>query len=225
MRAYDVCLVTDRRRLGKALRASPERWTDVLLTQVAAAVEAGVDLVQLREPDLAAGELFALALRILKDVPAARERLIINERLDVALSSGAAGVHLRERSMAVAAARGLAPQGFRIGRSVHDTEGALGAQSADYLIAGTVLSTPSKSGSRLLGWSGLASIVRASEGRPVLGIGGLTAASVRELAAAGAAGLAAIGAFIPDPDQELGTFVQESVRNVRLAFDSSRTVS
>jgi thiamine-phosphate diphosphorylase len=220
-----VCLVTDRRRLGMALRASPERWTDVLLSQVAAAVEAGVDLLQLREPDLEGGELFALAARILKDVPASRDRLVINERLDVALSSGAAGVHLRERSMAVVAARRLAPRGFRIGRSVHDVDRAIAAQSADYLIAGTVLSTPSKPGSRLLGWSGLASIVRASEGRPVFGIGGLTVASAREVAAAGACGIAAIGAFIPDPDQDLASFVQETVRNMRLAFDSPRSVS
>jgi thiamine-phosphate pyrophosphorylase len=223
--AHEVCLVTDRRRLGKALRASPERWTDVLLTQVAAAVEAGVDLVQLREPDLEAGDLFALAASILNHVPASRERLIINERLDVALSSAAAGVHLRERSIGVDAARRLAPQGFRIGRSVHDVAGAVAALSADYLIAGTVLSTTAKPGLPLLGWGGLASIVRAAEGRPVLGIGGLTAASMRELVAAGASGLAAVGAFIPDPDQDLATFVKETVRNVRLAFDSPPRVS
>jgi thiamine-phosphate pyrophosphorylase len=220
-----LCLVTDRRRLGKTLGAPPERWVDLLVKQIAAAVEAGVDLVQLREPDLEAGDLLHLVARILTEVPASRERLVINDRLDVALAAGAAGVHLRERSYSVEAARKLVPDGFRVGRSVHDVGCAIAARSADYLIAGTVLSTPSKSLARLLGWDGLAAIVRAAEGRPVLGIGGLTSASMRELAASGAGGLAAIGAFIPDSDQELVGFVQQTIRNMRFGFDSTRRVS
>jgi thiamine-phosphate pyrophosphorylase len=220
-----LCLVTDRRRLGKALGAASERWADLLLKQVGAAIGAGVDLVQLRETDLEAGDLFHLATRILSEVPASRGRLVVNDRLDVALAAGAAGVHLRERSFAVDAVRKLIPDGFRVGRSVHDVECAIAARSADYLIAGTVLSTPSKPVSRLLGWDGLGAIVRAAEGRPVLGIGGLTATSMRGLAATGADGLAAIGAFIPDSDQELVAFVQEAVRNMRFAFDSTRCVS
>jgi thiamine-phosphate pyrophosphorylase len=220
-----VCLVTDRCRLGRAVAAPPERWTTILVTQIRAAVEAGVDLVQLRETDLEASALFRLAAAILHDVPGSRRRLVINERLDVALASGAAGVHLRERSFAVDAARRLAQEGFRIGRSVHDVASVDAAQSADYLIAGTVLSTPSKAVSRLLGWEGLAAIVSAAKGRPVLGIGGLTATSMPALAASGAAGLAAIGAFIPDPDQDLTAFVQDTVRNLRLVFDSTRPVS
>jgi thiamine-phosphate diphosphorylase len=220
-----LCLVTDRRRLGRVLGATPDRWTDLLVTQVRAAVEAGVDLVQLRETDLAAADLLRLATRILTDVPDAHPRLVVNDRLDVALSAGAAGVHLRERSFGIADALKLAPVGFRIGRSVHDVECAIAARSADYLIAGTVLSTPSKSVSRLLGWDGLRSIVRAAEGCPVLGIGGLGLQSMRQLAATGAAGLAAIGAFIPASDQDLVSFVQETVRNVRFAFDSTHAVS
>ena len=220
-----VCLITDRRRLGRAVGATPDRWTAILLTQIRAAVEAGVDLVQLRETDLEASELFNLATQIQKDVAGLDGRLVINERLDVALASGAAGVHLRERSFAVDDARKLAPDGFRIGRSVHDVPSARAARSADYLIAGTVLSTPSKAVSRLLGWEGLASIVGAAEGRPVLGIGGLTADSVPALAATGAVGLAAIGAFIPDSGQDLSTFVQHTVRNLRFVFDSTRPVS
>ena len=220
-----ICLVTDRRRLGLAMRASVDTWGDLLVTQVRAAVEAGVDLVQLRETDLDAGDLLGLAKRILDEVPNSRERLIINERLDVALAAGAAGVHLREHSFGVEDARRVAPPGFRIGRSVHDPGGAAAATAADYLVAGTVLSTPSKAVSRLLGWDGLAAVVSAAGGRPVLGIGGLSAGSARELSAAGAAGLAAIGAFVPDSDQELAAFVQETMKGMRFAFDSSDGVS
>jgi thiamine-phosphate pyrophosphorylase len=217
-----LCLVTDRRRLGRALGVSQERWIECLLTQVRAAVEAGVDLLQLRERDLEAKALLELATRILTDVPESRGRLVINERLDVALSAGAAGVHLREGSIAVDAAVKLAPPGFRVGRSVHNVEAALGARGADYLVAGTVLSTPSKAITRLLGWEGLASVVRAVQGRPVLGIGGLTVDSVPDLARTGAAGLAAIGAFIPDSGQDLGAFVQKTAHDLRFAFDSTR---
>jgi thiamine-phosphate pyrophosphorylase len=220
-----VCLVTDRRRLGKALGAPPRREIDLLLTQVRAAVDAGVDLVQLREPDLEAGVLFELTTRILTEVPASRGRLIVNDRLDVALSAGAAGVHLRERSFGADTVRSIAPTGFRVGRSVHTEQAAAASGSADYLIAGTVLATDSKLPPQLLGWDGLAEVVRAAAGRPVLGIGGLTSASVGRLLAAGAAGLAAIGAFIPDSDHDLVSFVQQAVRSVRFAFDSSHGVS
>ncbi|MGH9383955.1 MAG: thiamine phosphate synthase [Vicinamibacterales bacterium] len=220
-----LCLVTDRRRLGRSLGASPDVLVECLLTQIQGAVEAGIDLVQLRETDLEAAELLKLATRILTEVPKSRGRLVINDRLDVALSAGAAGVHLRERSMSVDAVLKLAPAGFRVGRSVHDVKGALAAGRADYLIAGTVLSTPSKSTVRLLGLEGLARIVRATDGQPVLGIGGLTGESVPALVAAGAAGLAAVGAFIPDAGQNLATFVQTTVKKLRFGFDSAKGLS
>jgi thiamine-phosphate pyrophosphorylase len=220
-----ICLVTDRRRLGKALGAPVERWSPLLLTQVRAAVEAGVDLVQLRETDLDAAALFALAASIVSEIPGARERLMVNDRLDVAVASGAGGVHLRESSFSIEAARRIAPKGFRIGRSVHDVAGAAHSRAADYLIAGTVLATPSKARTSLLGWDGLRAIVGAAEGRPILGIGGLTAASMPELAATGAAGLAAIGAFVPDSDQDLTAFVQQTVKKLRFVFDSTGSVS
>jgi thiamine-phosphate pyrophosphorylase len=220
-----ICLVTDRRRLGKALGAPAEQWTAQLLTQVRAAVEAGVDLIQLRETDLDGAALFALASSIVNEIPGARGRLMVNDRLDVAMAAGAGGVHLRESSFSAHSARQIAPQGFRIGRSVHDVEGAAHARAADYLIAGTVLSTSSKTQPSLLGWDGLRSIVCAAEGLPILGIGGLTAASVPALSATGAAGLAAIGAFVPDADQDLATFVQQTVKKLRFVFDSTGSVS
>jgi thiamine-phosphate pyrophosphorylase len=220
-----ICLVTDRRRLGRAMRASVDTWTDLLVSQIRAATESGVDLIQLRETDLDAAELLRLTTRILHEVPESRDRLLVNERLDVALAAGAAGVHLRELSFSVEVARRVAPAGLCIGRSVHDPAGAAAAGEADYLIAGTVLSTPSKTVSRFLGWEGLASVVNAAGRRPVLGIGGLSAVSVSELSATGASGLAAIGAFIPDSNQGLAAFVQATIESMRFAFDSSDGVS
>jgi thiamine-phosphate pyrophosphorylase len=114
----------------------------------------------------------------------------------------------------------MAPKDFLIGRSVHDVPSTVAAAGADYFIAGTVLSTPSKAVPRLLGWTGLGDVVRAAAGVPVLGIGGLNLVSMRPLAASGASGIAAIGAFIPDSDRDLRAFVQDTVQSLRLVFDS-----
>ena len=219
-----LCLVTDRRRLGAACGAAESRFEDLLLAQVEGAVSGGVDLVQVREPDLGGAALAALVRRIVRDVPEARSRLVVNDRLDVALAAGASGVHLRERSLGVAAARGLVPTGFRIGASVHDADGATARRAADYLIAGTVLPTSSKATDRYLGWEGLSRVVAASGGRPVLGIGGLTLDTVGPLAATGAAGVAAIGVFIPGHATELRSFMKQQVEQLRLAIDSTHPV-
>ena len=93
-----LCLVTDRRRLGAALRLGPGEWFDAVRAQVFAAAAAGIDLVQLREPDLEAADLLRLAKTLVADTAHTPTRIIVNDRLDVALASGAAGVHLKERS-------------------------------------------------------------------------------------------------------------------------------
>jgi len=119
-----LCLVTDRKRLAKAVGGAEH----LLIEQIAGAVAGGVDLIQLRENDLEAGELLRLARRIIRVVPGAGERLIINDRLDVALAAGARGVHLKESSMDAQAARRLAAAPFVIGRSVHGASSGGGAK-------------------------------------------------------------------------------------------------
>lgn len=162
------------------------------------AIDAGVDVIQLRERDLESGALAALASELLALIPSGtRLRVVINDRLDVALAVGAAGVHLRSGSMPPSAARSMTPPGFLIGCSVHSpVEAAAVGRDADYLIAGTVWETGSKpDGHAVLGIDGLAAVVRAAH-VPVLAIGGVTAERAAEVAAAGAAGIAAIGLFI-----------------------------
>ena len=158
-------------------------------------------------------------------------RVIVNDRLDVALACGAAGVHLRGDSIAVADARRLAPGGFLIGRSVRGVDEAVGSAGADYLVAGTVFPTDSKAGSAAwLGADGLRAIVRAVR-TPVLAIGGVTERTVGDVAAAGAAGFAAIGLFLgPDADGPGGLRVpcraiplRAIVERVRSSFDSVQT--
>jgi thiamine-phosphate diphosphorylase len=220
-----LCLVTDRRRLGAALGLGADTQLDALRTQLVAAATAGVDFIQVREPDLEAGVLVQFVRAIVSDLKGTATKILVNDRLDVAWASGAAGVHLKERSFPVKAARAASASGFLIGRSVHaDTAQAL-TDEADYLIAGTVLPTVSKPSASCLGWDGLAKIVRASAGRPVLAIGGIDLPSIPLVAASGASGLAAVGAFIPGAGEGLSEFVQKRVISMRLGFDSAHSVS
>ena len=188
-----VCLVTDRRRLCHGCDAARAR--QCVVEQVRQAVAAGVDLLSVRERDLDGAPLAALVAEAVEIARGTTTRVTVNDRLDVAIAAGAAGVHLRADSMPVAAARRIAPEGFLIGRSVHAPDEAAANGDADYLIAGTVFASVSKPGVESLGETGLAAIVRASR-VPVLAIGGVTLETMPQIAAAGAAGFAAIGLFV-----------------------------
>jgi thiamine-phosphate pyrophosphorylase len=201
-----LCLVTDRRR-----RSVVEQCRD--------AVRAGVDLIQVRERDLEAAALSALVAELVRLTRATETRVVVNERLDVALASGADGVHLRGDSIPAARARSMAPAGFLIGRSVREAAGAVDAAAGtDYLIAGTVFPSSSKPGLRdHLGLEGLAAIVR-SVPVPVLAIGGMSLDRIGPVAEAGAAGVAAINLFL-----EEGAGLSAVVREARLRFDGARS--
>jgi len=222
-----ICLVTNRRLLAD------DDATDLdarrcLQAQVRFAVAAGVDLVQIRERDLEAAALAALVSELVAIARPTPTRIVVNDRLDVALAAGAGGVHLRGDSMSVAAARRLTPAGFLVGRSVHTAAEAASAGDADYLIAGTVFTSRSKDASHpLLGVDGLRAIVSSSPA-PVLAIGGITAERVDAAAAAGAAGIAEIGLFMRAAGEvERGRCgaidLRATVADVRSRFDRVKT--
>src|SRR5688572_26550957 len=114
-----ICLVTDRRRLGAAIGAASAGLIDALEAQVAAAIEADIDLVQIREPDMEARSLASLARSLARRVRGRHTRIVVNDRLDVALAAGAGGVHLKESSFAPEPARSLGESGFIITCAVH----------------------------------------------------------------------------------------------------------
>jgi thiamine-phosphate diphosphorylase len=203
-----VCLVTDRRRRP-------------VLDHCRDAVRAGVDLIQIREPGLESRALLSLAARVVDMARDTPSRVVVNDRLDVAIASGAHGVHLRGDSIPPAGARSMAPAGFLIGRSVHGAdEAVLAARDADYVMAGTVFPTASKPGLREhLGLAGLAAIVRAVA-VPVLAIGGVSMERIEAVAGTGAAGLAAIGLFDAEAE-DLAALVHETRRK----FDRVRSAS
>lgn len=185
-----------------------------VVAQARRAVDAGIALIQIRERDLEAAPLAALVSAVMACARGSATRVVVNDRLDVALACGADGVHLRGDSIPVADARRLAPAPFLIGRSVHSAAEAAAAAGADYLIAGTVFPTASKPGVAVLGSDGLRTIVRASAA-PVLAIGGVTLERFAEIAATGAAGIAAIGLF---HDASL----HEIAAAARAAFDTAK---
>jgi len=215
-----LCLVTDRRRLGQALGAPSEAWVDLLKEQVAAAAVAGVDLVQVREPDLDARALVDLVRSLVGLTAGTNAQVLVNDRVDVALAAGASGVHLKERGFRPQDVRAFVPAGFVIGCSVHSPAAAAARHVADYLVAGTVQPTASKPGATHLDHRGLRAIVEAAAGKPVLGIGGLNAGSMATLAGSGVAGAAVVGALIPDRAERDFKFVQKRVTDLRFALES-----
>jgi thiamine-phosphate diphosphorylase len=218
-------LVTDRRQLSDAADWTAAR--ECLLTQARHAVHAGIDFVQIRERDLEAGDLAELVGDVVALARGTRTRVLVNDRVDVAMAAGAAGVHLRADSVPAAAVRAIAPASFVVGQSVHSTaEAAAAAPSVDYLIAGTVWPSSGKpSGHPVLGIEGLSAIARAVK-VPVFAIGGVTPARAEEIAATGAAGLAAIGLFMGSAGSDRAKScravpLEEVARAVRARFDTS----
>lgn len=156
------------------------------------AAAGGCDAIHLRAREMAGGDLLRMARSLQRELAAYPDaKLIINDRVDVALLCNAAGVQLGERGFDVGDARLLTGDRMLIGRSIHDVEGArrAAADGADYLLAGHIYDTPSKAGEPGRGLDWLAEIVSAVT-VPVIAIGGINAERVPEVLATGAYGVA-----------------------------------
>jgi thiamine-phosphate diphosphorylase len=188
-----LMLVTDRRRLSPEARTIADELA-ALERLLDEAIEAEIDLIQLREPDVPSGSLASLARRVAARAAGTRVRLLVNDRADVAAVAGAAGVHLPARGLPASRLRALDGD-WLIGRSVHVGE-AIDEPDVDYLIFGTVYPSVSKRGEAGSGLAPLGDVARAAR-VPVLAIGGITPPRAAACAAAGAAGVAAIGVFLP----------------------------
>jgi thiamine-phosphate pyrophosphorylase len=217
-----ICLVTNRHRVRPAGVASVVRLAG-------RAAGAGVDIIQVRESTLDDRQLAGLVRALVETVGGAPTRVVVNDRTDIALAARAHGVHLRADSISAARVRELVPAGFLIGRSVHARSEAVAAahSGVDYIVAGTVYPTASKPESLpLLGLDGLRDLVRAVE-VPVLAIGGIAADNVGDIAASGAAGVAAIGLFADlstdATDADLDGALRELVAGLRAPFQHEAT--
>jgi thiamine-phosphate pyrophosphorylase len=192
-----LCYVTDRRALP------PGR---TLLEAIRNAAVAGVDWIQIREKDLEIRPLAGLVRDAIDAARGTNARILVNDRLDVALAAGAAGIHLGEMSLPVEAlaewrlSAGRAD--FQIGVSCHSIDAAIAAErgGADYIFFGPVFGTPSKAAfGPPLGIERLREVC-ASVTIPVLAIGGVNLDNAASCVAAGAAGIAAIRLFQEIPD-------------------------
>jgi thiamine-phosphate pyrophosphorylase len=199
-----VCYVTDSRSLAS---------TSDLLSSICGAVDCGADWIQIREKHLPARELLSLTRNALaaasstSSISAASPRVFVNDRLDVALASGAAGVHLGGESISIASTvewcrNGNAPADFAIGLSCHSLDEARTAEraGASYIFFGPVFDTPSKRNFGVPQGLDCLSEVCAAVKIRVIAIGGVNKENAVSCINAGAAGIAAIRMFQESTD-------------------------
>jgi thiamine-phosphate pyrophosphorylase len=206
-----ICLITDGRLVADG----------GLARAVAAAVEGGATMVQLREKDLPTRELLELA-RALRAIVEPKAKLLVNGRVDIAFAAGAAGVHLPSNGVPPAGARQVLGVDALIGQSVHHVDDLRRAELAsglvDYVELGTVFPSRSHPGGACLGLEPVQDAAKV--GIPVLGVGGITAENAADVIRAGASGVAVISGILGQADPASATTalwhaVQEAWRQTR----------
>ncbi len=200
---HHLQLITDRRAAKRGLAEAVER-----------ALEGGVDTIQVRDKGAPASEIFASVLDIARLARDREVRVLVNDRVDVALASRTHGVHLAAKSLPPSVVRGLVEPWQILGVSVHSVEDAIAAarDGADYVTFGHVYPTWSHQGEPPRGVRTLADVVEAVD-VPVLAIGGVTVDRVPEVLATGCAGVAVISAVLGAEDPA------EAARALRDALD------
>ena len=193
-----VYLITDRRKLGPTGHDSRSSLLTGLLGR---ASTSGIDLIQLREPDLSPREIFHLT-KTAVDIAAPHGcAVLVNDRADIAVACGA-GVHLTTRSLRPAVVRRMFGNNLMIGVSTHNVREVEEAQDsgADFVVFGPVFETESKIpyGAPV----GLSSLEKITEqfDIPVLALGGINETNFSQVIKAGAAGIAGISIFTESAD-------------------------
>ncbi len=190
------------------------------LDMARAALQGGADAVQLRDKEAGGRELLCRAEEISRLLSRSEGEclFLVNDRVDVALASGAHGVHLGQDDLPAGAARRLLGAQRILGVSASTVEEALAAcgEGADYLGVGPVFATPTKPDAGMpIGLEGLR-MIREAVDIPIVAIGGIDAANAAQVLEAGADGIAVISAVSAAPD------MLEAVRRLRLIVDAHR---
>jgi thiamine-phosphate diphosphorylase len=211
-----ICLVTDRRQLSPDARTTADEiralnhWIEEAMDLV--------DVIQIRERDLEGARLMALASEVASKATGTRTAVVVNDRADVALAAGAGGVHLRADGPAVERVRAIGPRGWIVGRSIHSA-GEAATSTADYVVFGTVFQSRSKPQGPAQGIEHLQAAARVSRS-PLLAIGGIDPGRAADCCSAGAAGIAAIGMFLPEGRAPGSLGITRAVAALRAAMTS-----
>lgn len=163
-----------------------------ILKLIRCAVQRGIELVQIREKNLNARDLFELAFASVQLASRSATQILVNDRFDIAIAAGASGVQLTSRSIPVATVRQHVPKAFLIGVSTHTREEVIAAKAdeADFAIFGNLFESPGKP--EPAGLDGLGDICSSAGDLPVIAVGGIDASNWESVIEAGAAGFAAI---------------------------------
>lgn len=184
---FNLYLITDRHQTqGRTL-----------LDALKEAVDGGVRCIQLREKDLSVREYLKLSEEVRKITRNSGCKLVINDRIDIALAIEADGIHLGNSSLPADVARGLVGEDMLIGVSTHSLEEARMAEKmgADFITAGPIFYTPSKAKYGHPLGIGLLSQITHELSIPAFAIGGIKRENMREVFGAGAWGVAMISAI------------------------------
>jgi thiamine-phosphate pyrophosphorylase len=185
-----------------AITDDAEDRRSTLVDRVAAAVLGGATSIQVRLKTASAREVVEITRAILAKV---NVPVIVNDRADIALAAGAAGVHVGEADLPVSAIRRFAPAAFIIGASLGGDAELANAKDADYVGIGPVFSSDSKNDAGesigVAGFKRLADMVKL----PAIAVGGITADRAMQIIANGAVGIAVINAIFRADDPETAT--------------------
>lgn len=185
---FNLYLITDQSQAGTI------SLTDI----IEEALKGGVRAVQLREKDMSSRDLYELAFDLRKLTNRYDAKLLINDRIDIAMAVDADGVHLGLNSMPLHRARRIVGNGKLIGLSCHNQVNAIMAQEngADFITFGPVYYTPSKAQyGKPVGVEKLEIISHLLD-IPVFALGGIKKANIHEVVAAGASGISLVSAVI-----------------------------
>jgi thiamine-phosphate pyrophosphorylase len=182
-----------------AITDDAEDQRSTLVDRVVAAVNGGATSVQVRLKRATPREVVEIVRAIVSKVPVP---VIVNDRADIALAAGAAGVHVGEADLPVSAIRRFAPANFIIGASLGSDAELANAKDADYVGIGPLFTTDSKDDAgKAIGIDGFRKLAELA-GKPAVAVGGLTAVRAAQVMAAGAAGVAVVNAIFKADDPE-----------------------
>ena len=190
---YSLYLCTDRRLMtSPTIEASAE-----------SALRGGTTVIQLREKDCSSREVYELGLRVKKITDAYHAPLIINDRVDIALAVGAAGVHVGQGDLPCKVVREIVGPDMIVGVSAATLDEAVQAEEdgADYLGVGAMYATATKTDTRPVSMEELLKI-RAAVKIPIVVIGGINKQTLGNFKGTGVDGLAVVSAIVAQPDPE-----------------------